>query len=191
MTFDSPRALQQGGRAMTLELCPMTLREARAFVDRLHRHHPAPQGGLFAIGCARGVRRERVRDEPSVSQIAVEQVRRWGGVLEHPEGSVLWLAARLPLPGGLPDEHGGWSIEVDQVSWGHRARKRTWLYVVGVRPSDIVILRGGTPTHRIAVDRRKPNRSGLKELSAQGRRRTPRAFAEFLVAIARGCRRVD
>lgn len=33
----------------------MTLREARAFVDRLHRHHPAPQGGLFAIGCVRGV----------------------------------------------------------------------------------------------------------------------------------------
>jgi len=37
---------------VTLELCPMTLKEARAYVDRLHRHHPAPQGGLFAIGCA-------------------------------------------------------------------------------------------------------------------------------------------
>lgn len=37
---------------MSLELCPITLREARAFVDRHHRHHPAPVGGLFAIGAA-------------------------------------------------------------------------------------------------------------------------------------------
>lgn len=29
---------------------PMSLREARAYVDRVHRHHRAPQGGLFAIG---------------------------------------------------------------------------------------------------------------------------------------------
>jgi hypothetical protein len=32
-----------------LYLSPITLREARAFVDRNHRHHAAPQGGLFAI----------------------------------------------------------------------------------------------------------------------------------------------
>lgn len=35
-----------------LELCPVTLREARAFIDRHHRHHRAPQGGLFAVGAA-------------------------------------------------------------------------------------------------------------------------------------------
>jgi hypothetical protein len=29
---------------------PLTLREARAYVTEHHRHHPAPQGGLFAIG---------------------------------------------------------------------------------------------------------------------------------------------
>lgn len=28
----------------------MTLREARTFVEREHRHHRPPQGGLFAIG---------------------------------------------------------------------------------------------------------------------------------------------
>ncbi len=31
---------------------PTNLREARAFVDRHHRHHRAPIGGLFAIGAA-------------------------------------------------------------------------------------------------------------------------------------------
>lgn len=39
---------------VTLFLCPLTLREARAFVARWHRHHPAPQGGLFAVGVADG-----------------------------------------------------------------------------------------------------------------------------------------
>lgn len=34
---------------MNLELQPITLREARRFVDLHHRHHRAPQGGLFAI----------------------------------------------------------------------------------------------------------------------------------------------
>lgn len=33
-----------------MELQPITLREARRFVDLHHRHHKAPQGGLFAIG---------------------------------------------------------------------------------------------------------------------------------------------
>lgn len=37
---------------MMLTLVPITLKEARAFVDEHHRHHEAPQGGLFAVGCA-------------------------------------------------------------------------------------------------------------------------------------------
>ena len=32
-----------------LELTPITLREARNYVDTHHRHHGAPQGGIFAI----------------------------------------------------------------------------------------------------------------------------------------------
>lgn len=33
-----------------LEIQPITLKEARKFVSLHHRHHKAPQGGLFAIG---------------------------------------------------------------------------------------------------------------------------------------------
>lgn len=36
----------------SLLLAPITLREARAFVARLHRHHAPPQGGIFAIAVA-------------------------------------------------------------------------------------------------------------------------------------------
>jgi hypothetical protein len=37
---------------MSLAIVPITLREARAFVAQHHRHHRAPQGGLFAVGAA-------------------------------------------------------------------------------------------------------------------------------------------
>lgn len=33
-----------------MELQPMTIKEAKRFVNDNHRHHKAPQGGLFAIG---------------------------------------------------------------------------------------------------------------------------------------------
>ena len=36
---------------MTLALCPITITEAKAFVAEHHRHHKAPQGGLFAVAC--------------------------------------------------------------------------------------------------------------------------------------------
>lgn len=35
-----------------LDVVPMTLTDARDYVTRVHRHHAAPQGGLFAIGAA-------------------------------------------------------------------------------------------------------------------------------------------
>ena len=35
-----------------LTVTPLTVREARAYVGRVHRHHLPPQGGLFAIAAA-------------------------------------------------------------------------------------------------------------------------------------------
>jgi hypothetical protein len=37
-----------------LALVPVTMREARAFVDRHHRHLPSPPGGRFAVAAALG-----------------------------------------------------------------------------------------------------------------------------------------
>lgn len=39
-------------RPPRLTLCPINLRDAMLFVARHHRHHRAPQGGLFAVACA-------------------------------------------------------------------------------------------------------------------------------------------
>jgi L-amino acid N-acyltransferase YncA len=35
---------------MALELCPVTITDAKEFVAQVHRHHKPPQGGLFAVG---------------------------------------------------------------------------------------------------------------------------------------------
>jgi hypothetical protein len=128
---------------------------------------------------------------------AVEQVRAFGGVLEHPRGSKLWAHCGLPRPGELPDEFGGITIEVDQVRWGHVARKTTWLYLVAVREvgpippprepthwcSGFRSSRGKYPANYKRTGCAVP--PGIKVCSAQQRRRTPVAFAEWLIALAR------
>jgi hypothetical protein len=121
-----------------------------------------------------------------------------GGVVEHPEHSRLWDALALPEPDEFADEFGGFTVAVDQCAWGHVARKRTWLYVVGVSRSVVIagIRTGGIPTHWIAAFRDHPGRPrgsrasgkpcppGIKVCSAQQRRRTPPAFAQWLVGLA-------
>lgn len=66
---------------------------------------------------------------------ALANVRRVGGVLEHPAYSDAWAAFDLPIPG----RHGGWqrglcggfSAHVEQCRYGHKAKKATWLYAFG------------------------------------------------------------
>jgi hypothetical protein len=112
---------------------------------------------------------------------AIEQVRTWGGVLEHPEHSRLWIACGLPVPGDEPDEWGGRTVTVRQCDWGHPAAKPTWLYVVGgvLPPAPPP----GTPTH--VMVRLKRNNNDLPELSKSRRHITPPAFASWLVQVAR------
>lgn len=50
MSGDTP--LTHSGPTERLFVVPLTLRAARAYVTEHHRHHKAPQGGLFAIGAA-------------------------------------------------------------------------------------------------------------------------------------------
>lgn len=137
--------------------------------------------------------------------LAVQQVRRWGGALEQPAGSKLWEECELPSPSFIGSDSGhdcwgGFSIEVEQVAWGHVARKKTWLYFVGVSRAAVRVgLRtGGTPTHWVSGGRnqmRKNGRAGggcvppgIKVCSAQQRRRTPVAFAEWLIGLAASAR---
>ena len=111
-----------------------------------------------------------------------------GGVLEHPETSKLWEAKALPL-GREIDEYGGFTISVDQFWWGHRARKRTWLYIVGCSPAEIppVPLKFDAITRVVSWSKRR-NGNNLKPISKAEREQTPPAFAEWLVELAIRCK---
>lgn len=64
--------------------------------------------------------------------IAVEQVRRYGGVLEHPASSDLFQYCNCPDTPGQLDLYGGQIITINQSDYGHLAEKRTTLYIVGI-----------------------------------------------------------
>lgn len=116
--------------------------------------------------------------EKDLGPWCVEQVRRWGGVLEHPAHSRLWDACGLPKPGETARD-GSWSMCVDQYWWGYAMRKRTWLLVSGVGPLDIPAV----PFHLRAST--KGDRQAFKHMSHRQRSASPRAFADWLVELAR------
>ncbi len=115
---------------------------------------------------------------------ALECVREFGGVLEHPAGSFAWSTFALPRPEfgrWTEDPHrpGQWVTEVWQSAYGHPARKRTWLLYVGPRrPFDLLWDR--VPgTHQVGwFDRKKPT---LGKVAACA---TPPAFRDVLLAMA-------
>ena len=117
------------------------------------------------------------RAERDLALFALECVRRFGGVLEHPCGSALWPEYFLPR-GNQVDLHGGRTIELDQGDWGHPCRKRTRLYVVAPRGLDFPV---PAPDLRPAAFRR------LDLLTPRQRERTPPAFASALVDFAALC----
>ena len=120
---------------------------------------------------------------------AVGFVRRNGGVLEHPANSRLWSTIGLPPPAGGHDEFGGYTVAVNQVSWGHCCVKPTWLYMVGIR-GDVMragLRTGGTPTHCVCTGPRQLKR--LPVASKPLKRRTPPLFAEWLVSLARASKK--
>lgn len=130
-------------------------------------------------------------DEKQLAIFAVQQVRKFGGVLEHPAHSTLWSAAGLPPPGEV-DDYGGWTLPICQHWWGHRAEKKTWLYIVGCAPAQLpdfpLVL--GQATHTISSSGRRRDGSRLKdrpEVTKAEREHTPIALAEWLVELAKRC----
>jgi len=103
---------------------------------------------------------------------AMEQCRKWGGVVEHPFASGLWNESGC-IGFGLRDRFGGVLVPVLQSWWGHRAPKKTCLYIVGPVPE--LPFDGAMAEGRV-------ERMGKAE-----RERTPAQFAEFLVGVARSC----
>lgn len=126
-------------------LMPVTLREASAFVERHHRHHKPPQGGLFAVGCGdTEVRGVAIVGRPvarmlndgwtaEVTRLATDGSRNACSMLY----GAAWRAARalgyrrlvtytLPEEGGASLRASGWTCigEAGGGSWSRTSRPR-------------------------------------------------------------------
>lgn len=117
---------------------------------------------------------------------ALDAVRRWGGVLEHPAGSHAWRHHHLTRPtsaGWTLTGPAEWVCEVCQSAYGHLARKRTWLFYAGAVPPPGLRWENPPGSHQIGwFDRNRPtlNRKRASE--------TPTAFRDQLLSIARTAR---
>lgn len=114
---------------------------------------------------------------------ALANVREFGGVLEHPAFSNAWKAHGLHKPCGVGWKRVNakeWTCEVWQSAYGHRARKRTWLWYCGRNPPIDLNWSRPAGTHQIGwFDRIKPTLNKRESLA------TPPAFRDALIALAK------
>jgi hypothetical protein len=182
-------------------------RDARAYAGPhpVVAHPPCERWGRYWGGgpMLAGTKRQKKKgDDGGCFAAAIAAVRKYGGVLEHPEASHAWLAAGLLAPrrGFGWEPAGDWlgfTCCVEQGHYGHRARKATWLYAVAPRASLPEMPWGSSGAkariddgfhskeERRASGRPKPKEGALERLSKEERTATPIAFRDLLIAIAR------
>jgi hypothetical protein len=118
---------------------------------------------------------------------ALSSVRRCRGVLEHPAFTKAWAAYGLTPPSGIgwtqtaPRE---WVCEIWQSAYGHRCRKRTWLFYCG----DHAPYEGkwGRPngTHQIGYHDQRGKDRNKPTVPKREASESPREFAEWLIGLA-------
>jgi hypothetical protein len=167
-------------------------------------HPPCQRWGKMWFGQPAYVARTGIRkkkgDDGECFKSALENIRKYGGIIEHPWASHAWPHFNLKIPsrkGGWikADEYGGWTCCVEQGRYGHYARKPTLLLVHGIKEEDLPELDWGISDPRIpvwAIDK-----YGLEyckkagEMAFQGggvdchiRNATPIPFRDLLINLA-------
>jgi hypothetical protein len=141
-------------------------------------HPPCQRWGKFYWRGKRGARAVLGQDEGCFAA-ALLAVMKWGGVLEHPLGSLAWPAfglRRPPTEGGwvLAGDHLGWTCCVYQGHYGHRAPKASLLYAVGVKLPELI----WGPSKAKGRIEMMSSRGGVRSA-------TPIQFRDILLAMAR------
>lgn len=164
-------------------------------------HPPCQRWGKMWFGSPNVVAKTGIRkikgDDNGCFKSALESVRKYGGVLEHPWGSHAWKHFGLNLPpreGGWisADLYGGWTCCVEQGRYGHYARKPTLLYSFGCELPELDWGIGESRIPKELIDRvgiKKAKKLG--EVCSKGggvdstpRIHTPELFRELLISIA-------
>lgn len=151
--------------------------------------HPPCQlwGKMANVNFARwGGEHNRPGNDGGCFRFALETVNRCGGVLEHPADSYAWAAHGLlrPLatPRWMPCRE-GWVCEVWQSAYGHRARKRTWLYYRGERYPIEPRWSRPSGTYQIGFHDQRGKSRNKPTLGRREANATPESFANFLLTL--------
>lgn len=144
--------------------------------------------------------RRQKGDDGGCFAAALAAVRKWGGVLEHPEASSAWAAFGLiapPKSGGWvgAGDFIGWTCCVEQGHYGHRARKATWLYAVRTALPDLIWGPSAAEArldegYHSAEERRRATKAkpAGRRLTSREAAATPIPFRDLLIEIARSRR---
>lgn len=178
------------------------VRDARLYAGPhpIVAHPPCERWGRYWGGSPTTWPRLIKGDDAGCFAAALAAVRKWGGVLEHPEASHAWRHFGLNTPpksGGwvMADWEGGWTCCVEQGAYGHSARKATWLYAHstdlpslawGKAPGDFVQFEDGfhSAEERAAAKARRIKTAACQRLSHRQRAATPAVFRNLLLSIA-------
>jgi len=165
-------------------------RDARTY-DGPHpvvAHPPCKRWGRMArmMYATHGHEHLRPGNDGGCFKAALDAVRKWGGVLEHPAGTQAFREFGIPRP-FMGAWHrticGGWVTEVAQCQYGHKARKLTWLYLHAAAPPSLDWRCEGY-THMIGPLRKGVD-TDLQALSRKENLATPQAFRDILIKMAR------
>ncbi len=134
----------------------------------------------------------KIGDDGGCFSSALDSVRRWGGVLEHPAYTKAWAAHELPDPGYTGWQGtlcGGWVCYVEQGRYGHPAKKATWLYAYGSQvppPLRFGLMADGESQALVSWCGNHTKASEVRpRLSQKEASRTPPEFRDDLLAIAK------
>ena len=164
-------------------------------------HPPCQRWGKMWMGSPSYVARTGIRkikgNDGGCFAAAMESVRRFGGVLEHPYGSHAWPHFKInrpPRKGGWikADDYGGWTCCVEQGKYGHWLRKPTLLYTFGCELPELKWGHSEPNYPQWAIDKygeAKVKRMGEMAFRGGGtdskcRNYTPDKFKELLISIA-------
>lgn len=160
-------------------------------------HPPCERWGRYWSGGPSASFKRELGSDNGCFESALTSVRKYGGVLEHPEASHAFSRFSLSKPtwreGWINAGDGvGHVCCVAQGNYGHAARKLTWLYAVGVklpvldwsipRPSETRLDEG---FHSKEERARRIKTGVCQRLSKKQIAATPRAFRDVLLQMAR------
>ena len=154
---------------------------------------------MAAVNWARyGGEHNRPGNDGGCFASALDAVHNWGGVIEHPADTRAFEAHGIDRPVGLGWQMSGmagicgsgWTCEVWQSAYGHKANKRTWLYYYSPFDNpplamDWSRLKG---THQIGWHGKTPKERSKPTISGKAASATPPAFRDVLIRLAKWSR---